>query len=296
MYLRNEKYGGRFRVCYNNTKRRRSGELTAAVRIIYEEKSMDISSLILFEDDSMIAVRKPAGLACESRRFTEPDLVSYLRSYLGAGGAGRAENSGRTDNAGRTENSGRTDNAGRADTCAAPAVHMVNRLDQVVEGICLFAKNSGSAAALSRQLSGGGMKKIYRAKTGGCIFEKPMNQRVTLTDYLLRDGRNNVTRVVPKETRGAKKASLIWERTGKEELLIELLTGRHHQIRAQLSHAGMPILGDVKYGGEAPRAKGTIALCASEIRFRHPVSGAEMCISVRPESPYGWEDPPRSGR
>lgn len=284
MYLRNEKYGGRFRVCYNNTKRRRSGELTAAVRIIYEEKSMDISSLILFEDDSMIAVRKPAGLACESRRFTEPDLVSYLRSYLGAGGAGRAENSGRTDN------------AGRADTCAAPAVHMVNRLDQVVEGICLFAKNSGSAAALSRQLSGGGMKKIYRAKTGGCIFEKPMNQRVTLTDYLLRDGRNNVTRVVPKETRGAKKASLIWERTGKEELLIELLTGRHHQIRAQLSHAGMPILGDVKYGGEAPRAKGTIALCASEIHFRHPVSGAEMCISVRPESPYGWEDPPRSGR
>lgn len=202
----------------------------------------DIKAMILYEDKSLIVLHKPAGMAVESARVTQPDLVSLLRAYL------RAE------------------------------VYPVHRLDQVVEGAVVFAKTKSAAAQLSRQVQDGSMRKIYRARVCG----KVPAESGTLSDELIRDKGSNLTRVVPAGTDPrAKKAVLRYRRLSDNEVEIELVTGRFHQIRAQLAHAGMPVEGDVKYGAPADtRQRGKIALVASELTFRHPVTGRQMTFSV----------------
>lgn len=204
---------------------------------------------IIYEDKSIIVIRKEAGLAVESARVTEPDLISLLKVYLGG------------------------------------PVFMVHRLDQVVEGLVVFAKTRAAAAKLSEELTRGEMKKKYIALVSGVI---PADEG-TLTDYLIKDGRTNRSRVAGMEERGAKKAVLKYKKVRDNEVGIELLTGRHHQIRVQLSHAGMPIRGDVKYGAPArensgARARKGIDLCAAELSFIHPVSGERVTYVTEP----GW--------
>ena len=205
---------------------------------------------ILYEDSEILVVDKPAGTAVESARVTEPDLVSLLRTYLGR------------------------------------PVYVVHRLDQPVRGVMVFAKTSRAASSLSSQVSGNGrdqMKKIYHARVSGPV---PAGEG-TLTDYLLRDPKTNMSRVVNEKDlnqygKGTKpkKAVLHYRKTGEQELEVELLTGRHHQIRVQLAHAGMPIEGDRKYGGSEAE---TLALCAAEITFRHPKTGEKMTWRINPQ-------------
>ena len=113
-----------------------------------------------------------------------------------------------------------------------------------------------------------------------------------LTDYLQRDRRTNTSYIVPKGTKGAKESKLryaILEETEDLSLVdIELLTGRHHQIRVQLSGAGMPIAGDKKYDEKfakktGTREKETPALCAYSLSFQHPKTGKQMDFTVLPE-------------
>ena len=161
----------------------------------------------------------------------------------------------------------------------------MHRLDQVVSGTIVFAKTKKAAAALSKQLTDGTMKKIYRAKVCGPI---PLDSG-ELRDFLLKDGKNNVSRVVSPSKqgmypKGAKEAVLRYRKVSEDTLEIELMTGRHHQIRAQLAHAGMPIAGDRKYGAPASSAEdlpgGGIALRAVRLSFRHPGTGEVMTFSV----------------
>lgn len=104
-------------------------------------------------------------------------------------------------------------------------------------------------------------------------------------DYLLKDARNNLSKVVPEGTRGSKRSELTYEVLESWEdqtlLKIRLLTGRHHQIRVQLSHAGMPIVGDAKYG----KGGGQLCLCSFKTSFRHPRTGRQMTYEVKPEFP-----------
>ena len=227
-----------------------------------EEKHMDTehgtSVRILFEDASVLVVYKPAGLAAESAGVTDRDLESLLRLHL-------AENG---------------EDAG--------VLRMIHRLDRPVEGILVFAKTGSAAAALSKDLRAGRLKKTYRALVGGTVPK----ERDTLTDWLVRDRKNRCAKVVSgpgkNGTKGPdapKKAVLHYRRTGENELSIEIENGRFHQIRAQLAHAGMPILGDRLYGGENSRADcggRAIALCADSLSFRHPVSGEEMAFEIVP--------------
>ena len=113
-----------------------------------------------------------------------------------------------------------------------------------------------------------------------------------LTDYLQRDRRTNTSYIVPKGTKGAKESKLryaILEETEDLSLVdIELLTGRHHQIRVQLSGAGMPIAGDKKYDEKSAKTTGTReketpALCAYSLSFQHPKTGKQMDFTVLPE-------------
>lgn len=219
---------------------------------------------ILYEDKDIIVCHKPAGIATQTARVGQADMVSEITNYL---------LHPKQDNVSQT----------------IPYVGVVHRLDQPVEGILVFAGNKRAAAELSRQIAENRMEKYYYAVI--CGQERTDGGR--LEDYLVKDNRTNISRIVPPEVKGAKKAVLEYEiLTQKAEIAlakIRLYTGRHHQIRVQMSHAGMSLLGDYKYAdaqtvriSEQMRVK-EVALCACQLSFRHPRTGKRMDFTIRPE-------------
>lgn len=224
---------------------------------------MDIAGDMIYEDADILVCRKHAGLAVQTKRFGEPDMESLLRNYR----AGKGEQ---------------------------PYIGVIHRLDQPVEGIMVFAKRPEAAAALNRQLQQEGFGKYYRAVVWGA----PREPEGRLEDVLLKDGRTNTSAVVPKGTKDGKKAVLdyrVLERREDISLVeIHLHTGRHHQIRVQLAHAGCPLVGDRKYGEacgvdredqrrNTVSEKCPLALCAFRLSFRHPVSGKRLTYEAEPE-------------
>lgn len=212
---------------------------------------------ILYDDQDLLVVCKLAGLAVQSARMSTPDLMSLLRNELMERGEKK------------------------------PYLGLVNRLDQPVEGIVLIGKNEKAAADLSRQVTDHiHMEKWYQTLVCG----KPEKDSDTLVDYLLKDSRTNTSKVVKEGTPGSKKSELRYEVMESWEdrtlLKVRLLTGRHHQIRVQLSHAGLPICGDAKYG----KAGGQLCLCAYRVSFSHPRTGERMEFEVHPTFPV----PPRA--
>lgn len=192
----------------------------------------DIRECIVYEDDNICVCHKPSGVLTQSDRGFSQDMVSALMTYE------------------------------RKKGVKAPFIAPVNRLDRPVEGLVLYAKNSKSAAALTRQITSGEVDKCYYAVvdiTGGNSMEdmqKKLHDRemTTLEDYLLKDSKTNMSKAVSENTQGAKKAVLEYQvlavdADAKRALLkVKLHTGRHHQIRVQLANAGLPILDDTKYG------------------------------------------------
>ena len=199
-----------------------------------------------------------------------------------------------------------------------PYLGLVHRLDQPVSGILVFAKTPKAAAELSRQASGAGtgklsgvkkengvekgMEKEYRALVyveEGISLPEAGTER-ELTDWLKKEPGQNFSRVVSAGTPGAKRAGLSFRvaETGNVPesrcscLAIRLHTGRHHQIRVQLSHAGLPLLGDARYGSAQSREYSarlgirSICLCACRLNFFHPVTGKQMEFEIRE---YPWK-------
>lgn len=212
----------------------------------------DIS--IIYEDDDILVCRKPAGLPTQSARVTTPDLVSELKNYL----AEKKEN----------------------------YLAVIHRLDQPVEGLLVFAKNKEAAKNLNEQLKQGEFGKVYYA----VAFNQPSVQEGMLEDYMVKEGSR--AKIVTADTPGAKKAvlhyKLIAAKQGRVLYEVRLETGRFHQIRAQMAHAGMPILGDRKYADPAiviySEAHGikNIALCAFKLKLVHPKTGEEMLFVSKP--------------
>ena len=249
----------------------------------------EIPRRILFEDTDILVFHKPGGVAVQNARSGEMDLESALKNYLAAKER-------------RERGAGARSGRGRG---AVPYLGVVHRLDQPVEGLLVFAKTPAAAASLGRQVQDGRMEKEYLAVV--TVPEGEMREQLdmeasavppqdrqallaaegrfspgkaphSLEDYLVKDPRTSRAEVVPAGTAGAKKARLSWcviEKTGEGTFLlwIHLETGRFHQIRSQLSHAGMPIRGDRKYGGLPARG---LSLCAFRLRFMHPVTGRRM--------------------
>ncbi|MBQ2100623.1 MAG: RluA family pseudouridine synthase [Lachnospiraceae bacterium] len=217
---------------------------------------------IIYEDGELLVVHKPAGLATESARTGQMDAESELKGYLKKSGTQKELYLG-----------------------------VVHRLDQPVEGLLVFAKTRVAAAALSKQLQKGSLNKTYLA----VICGKMEKEAGELLDDLVKDG--NVARVVTgqaSENPQAKRAALSYrtlQSFGDDASLLEVQieTGRFHQIRAQLSNAGHPILGDQKYGStascEVGRQKGvrSVALCAASLDFQHPVTKKNMHFVITPE-------------
>ncbi|MEX2304589.1 MAG: RluA family pseudouridine synthase [Waddliaceae bacterium] len=153
----------------------------------------------------------------------------------------------------------------------------VHRLDKPVSGVVLFAKTKKALSRLQEAMREKQTKKIYLAAVSG----NPPNDEV-LTHFLLKG--EHKTRVVTSKTPGAKKAILHLRK--KDHLLeIELITGRYHQIRAQLSHIGCPIIGDVKYGSPVKLKEDIIALHHQTLHLVHPVQLSPLTLEA-PLPPY----------
>lgn len=219
---------------------------------------------IIYEDKEVLVIYKPAGLATQTARVGQPDVVSELKNYLAKG-------------------------------ATAPYLGIIHRLDQPVEGLLVFAKNKMAAAALTAQLGqkeSGIFNKQYRAVVCG----KAEKKQDTLVDNLVKlpDGR---AEIAASDNREAKRAVLRYECLAEQKLSeettislmeISIETGRFHQIRVQMANAGLPLLGDLKYGGEeeilvsGQLSVRFVALCACRLVFRQPVTGKELCFEIRP--------------
>lgn len=257
--------------------------------------------MILYEDNAIIVCHKPSGIPVQSAGIATRDMVSILNNYL-------AEK--RMDDK-KSE---------KVPERVPERVQVVHRLDQPVEGVIVFAKTKQAASNLSKQIADGKMKKIYQAV---CCVTGQANQdflkddgeirngRKTvyvLEDYLVKNGRTNTSAVADKNAKDAKKAILDFSvleitagirkcgETGADKMYllaeIRLKTGRHHQIRVQMAHAGLPLYGDRKYNTywqeffcEEDQKKGVsrLALCASSLTFFHPVTGKRMNFQARTE-------------
>ncbi len=217
---------------------------------------------ILYEDESLIACVKPAGMPAQGTKSNDEDMISILKNYL----------------------------YDRGDTDEEPYIAAIHRLDRPVGGIMLFAKNREIAAKLTDQVMAQDMVKYYQAVLTGTLpdFEGEM------VDYLLHDTKTNLTRVVKKGVKGAKRAVLYYEVLDEFEtdggpltyVLIELVTGRHHQIRAQMAAHGAGIWGDTKYNHlfrGKKQGKAQIGLYASRLEFTHPVTGERIILKKEPE-------------
>lgn len=228
---------------------------------------------ILYEDKNIMVLRKPAGLAVQSAKIGQPDVVSELKTHLvklheaGIPGPGMGE----------------------------PYLGIVHRIDQPVEGLLVFAKDKKTAAALTKQLTQGTLNKQYYAVLCGY----PDCQEGDLVDYLRKEGSTAVAVTGrEREFADAKPAKLhyrILEQVTVPAPLtlvdVNIETGRFHQIRVQFAHAGWPLLGDTKYGSAAAgTAVGSqsyrgVALCAYSLEFVHPVSHKKMTFRVKPKNP-----------
>ena len=221
---------------------------------------------ILYEDEYILVCVKPSGVPVQSRSAATPDMESLLKNHLtpavcsGASGTSRISKKG------------------------APYLAVIHRLDQPVKGILVFAKTPETAANLNRQLQENKFGKFYQAVICGVL----PSDRGTLTDYLVKDGRTNTSRICSQDTPGAKFAELSYSvlntfpKTGLSVVKIHLKTGRHHQIRVQMAGAGAPLWGDTKYNPEFTQKKGytPIALCAFRLQFCHPATGKNMEFEI----------------
>ncbi len=231
---------------------------------------------IVYEDEAVLVIRKPAGLATESAGIGRKDVVSELKNYVAKKNPGKM-----------------------------PYLGIVHRLDQPVEGLLVFAKTKKAAENLTAQLGKGTLKKEYLAVVCGKVPENTGR----LVDYLAKEkGMAVVKNAADAKTEKdvdaqagkaadpqAKKAVLTYTKKAETEkftlLAVQIETGRFHQIRAQLSHAGFPILGDEKYGSEESKELSRekkirfTALCAASLSFRHPVTGKFMAFTQAPQNP-----------
>lgn len=217
---------------------------------------------ILHEDADIIVCIKPYGMPAQGDKSRDTDVLSYLKNHIFE----------------------------EEELDEEPYLAMVHRLDRPVGGIMVLAKNQKAAANLSDQVQDGTMVKFYQAVLTG---ELP-DEFGMLEDYLVKDGKTNTTKIVKKGTKGAKKAQLQYEVLDVFEtdqgiltyVLIELITGRHHQIRVQMASRGAGIYGDTKYNPLFAKTKKKyqqIALFATRLEFEHPSTGEHMVFKCEPE-------------
>jgi 23S rRNA pseudouridine1911/1915/1917 synthase len=207
---------------------------------------------VVYEDNHIIVVNKMAGEIVQGDKTGDKPLSEFVKDYI-------------------REKYNKPGNV----FCG-----VVHRIDRPVSGLVIFARTSKALERLNKMLREGEIHKTYRAIVEG----HPEKPEALLENYLVSDGRINKTFISDSRNPEAKLSRLEYrtvERGDRYTLLeINLLTGRKHQIRAQLSAMGHPIKGDLKYGARRSNRDGGISLQAYRIRFTHPVSKQPIDIEI----------------
>jgi 23S rRNA pseudouridine1911/1915/1917 synthase len=214
---------------------------------------------ILFEDNHILVVVKPMNMPTQEDESGDLDLLSWLKQDLKQ----------------------------RYNKLGNVFVGLVHRLDRPVGGVMVFAKTSKAASRLSDQVRTRKLTKIYHAVVHG---NPPPSGR--LTHFLLKDARTNTVRVTEPNVPGAKEAVLDYKvlanGSGLSLVEVELMTGRPHQIRVQLSTIGCPLYGDQRYGSKLNKPGQQIALWAVHLAFQHPTLQQPVQFDSKPPAVHPW--------
>ncbi len=207
---------------------------------------------VLYEDNHLIAVYKPAGVLVQGDKSGDISMIEEVKMYIKK----------------------------KYDKPGNVFLGLVHRLDRNVDGIVLFAKTSKGASRISEQFRNHSVKKEYHAWVHGIV--KAENS--VLVNFLKHDENKNYAEVFDTEISGADRAELSYEliKTEGEFSLLKIIlkTGRHHQIRAQFSHIGHPIVGDSKYGSDIKLAEQKIALTATSLSFETATTKEQKVITL----------------
>ena len=216
---------------------------------------------VLYEDNHIIVINKAAGEIVQGDKTGDVSLCDTMKQYI-------------------------------KEKYAKPGnvfIGLPHRLDRPVSGVVVFAKTSKALERLNRMFSEGAVKKIYWALTKGI----PTPAEAELETWILRNEKMNKSFSYPKEVKGSKRAILHYRIAAASQnynlIEVELKTGRHHQIRCQLSSIGCPIKGDLKYGAQRSNPDGSISLHARYIEFIHPVSKELIAITAPLPNDRLWQ-------
>jgi len=213
---------------------------------------------VLFEDNHLLVVDKPAGLPTQGVAEGTPSVVTRAKAYLKQ----------------------KFNKPGKV------YLGVVSRLDAFVSGVLVLARTSKAAARLTEQFRTSGVQKIYQA----LVEQPPQPAASELSHWLLKNDKERRIEVVPPRTKNAQHARLTYRTLNNHRrgtlVEIELHTGRKHQIRVQLAEIGCPIIGDKKYGSRQPFADAAIALHAVRLTLEHPTTKKRLTVESPP--PKGW--------
>ncbi len=219
---------------------------------------------ILYEDNHIIVVSKPQGVASQPDESGDKDMWTQVKEYIKE----------------------KYNKAGEA------FVGVVHRLDRPTGGVMVFAKTSKAGSRLSQQLKNGEFDKTYFAVVCG----KPREAKGKIVSYLKKDEKTNMAKIVPQSEQGAKRAELDYEtleynaETNHSLVKVKLYSGRGHQIRVQMKSIKCPVYGDQKYGGEN-MPKVMLNLFACELSFLHPTTKQKLVFRVYPpEDQPAWNE------
>ena len=218
-----------------------------------------MSLKVLYEDNHLLCVVKPVNIPVQADASGDEDFLTQCKAYIKE----------------------------KYEKPGAVYLGLVHRLDRPVGGVMVFARTSKAADRLAKSMQKGEWHKEYLAVTQG---RTPACAR--LLDYLVKDDATFSARVVKEGAPGAKPARLDYrclaQGQGLSLLHVDLYTGRHHQIRAQLAHAGFPLWGDQRYNPAAKPGQ-QIALWAERLTFEHPVSREPVELIAPPPAEYPWD-------
>ena len=221
-----------------------------------------MTSQIIYEDNHLLIINKKAGQLVQGDKTGDESLLESLKKFI----KNRDQKPGNV------------------------FLGLVHRIDRPTSGLVIYAKTSKALSRLTQMVKNREIKKTYWAIVAKDMV--PQTQR--LVHYLQKNEKNNKAIVYPRPTEGAKEAILTYniiKALDNYQLLeIDLETGRHHQIRAQLSKIGVPIKGDLKYGSPRSNPDGGISLHARKLEFVHPVTKEKIEIKAPvPQNDTVWK-------
>ncbi len=214
---------------------------------------MNITDWIVYEDNAFIAFNKPAMLPTQPDLTSDVSLLDLTDNYLGS------------------------------------KTFLLHRIDRPTSGIVLFAKNGEAAAPISKQFQNRETRKLYLA----IVENAPFSTKADLTHFLVENKEKNKSYITESDKKQAKRAELHYILRGSSDryhlLEIDLKTGRHHQIRAQLAAIGCPVKGDVKYGARRANKDRSIHLHAWRFSFWHPFLNKKIDLTAALPDDTLWQ-------